>query len=511
MNDRSVAGRTARPGAATRRRWIALALASAVVACGPPARRVPPTPFLRPVYPVAVPTTVVTTPLPPDPVDHSNAARFRDAIVADPKGIEHVTSLVDDVGPRMSGSEASARAVTWGVERMKALGFTNVHTEALKESHWVRGAETAEILSPTPHTLVVTALGGSVATQPQGITAEIVDVGSIDELEKLPETDVKGKIVFFHKVMEKTREGSGYGPAVGVRVMGAIAAAKKGAVASLVRTIGTEGDRNPHTGATRYDDAVAKIPTAAVSIADAEVIHRLAQKGAVKIRLVLTPKTLPPVDGNNVVGDVPGSSKADEIVLIGAHLDSWDLGMGALDDGAGCAIVLEVGRQLALFKEKPRRTLRVVLFANEEYGIAGAKAYAKQHESEIDKHYVAIEADLGDGRAYEVKLRASAEGDKALGDYSALLFPLGVFVGDNQAEGGADVSPLRAAGVPVADVRQDATRYFDVHHSANDVLEKIVKADLDQATAAYGALAYALADREGELGRVPEDGRVSKH
>lgn len=490
---------------------VALALASAL-ACGPPARRKPPQPFLRTVYPVAVPTPVVTGPVVgPITVDRSNAAKFRDAIVAESRAFDHVTSLVDDVGPRMSGSEASPRAVTWAVERMKALGLADVHTEALKEPHWVRGAETAEILAPAPHAMVVTALGGSVATQAQGITAEIVDVESVDALTALADADVKGKIVFFHKVMEKTRDGSGYGAAVGARVLGPIAAARKGAVAVLVRTVGTEGDRNPHTGATRYDDAVPKIPAAAVSVADAEVMHRLAQKGPVKVRVVLTPRTLGPVDGNNVVGEIKGSSKPDEIVLVGAHLDSWDLGMGALDDGAGCAIMLEVGRHLALFPDKPKRTVRVVLFANEEFGIAGAKAYAKAHEAEVDKHYVAIEADLGDGRAYEVKLRASPEGDKALVDYSLLLFQLGVFIGDNQAEGGADVSPLRALGVPVADVRQDATRYFDVHHSANDVLEKIVKADLDQATAAFGALIYALADREGELGRIPEEMRVPKH
>lgn len=178
--------------------------------------------------------------------------------------------------------------------------------------------------------------------------------------------------------------------------------------------------------------------------------------------------------------------------------------MGALDDGAGCAITLEVGRHLALFPDKPKRTVRVVLFANEEFGDCRAKAYAKAHEAEVDKHYVAIEADLGDGRAYEVKLRASPEGDKALVDYSLLLFQLGVFIGDNQAEGGADVSPLRALGVPVADVRQDATRYFDVHHSANDVLEKIVKADLDQATAAFGALIHASVHLGGgSSGRIP--------
>jgi len=477
-----------------------------------------PTPIARPQRPFILEPLrpVVTQPITPvvptsPPADTSNAARVRDATLASSKALDHITSLVDKVGPRMSGSEASPRAVAWAVAKMKELGFSNVHTEPVKESHWVRGIETGEVVSPSSHQIALTALGGTVGTSERGVSAEVVEVESLEALAALPDTAVKGKIVFFHVVMDKTRDGSGYGHSVGVRFAGPSAAAKKGAALALVRTVGTGDDRAPHTGAMKYADGVAKIPAAAVSVADAELIHRLLAEGPVKMHVVLTPRELAPVDGANVVGDIPGSGSSGEIVVLGAHLDSWDLGMGALDDGAGCGIVLEAGRQIAVFAAKPKRTVRVVLFANEEYGGAGAKAYAKAHESELAKHYAAIEADLGDGRVYEVTIRASAEASRALVDYGMLLFPLGAFVGDKDADGGSDVGPLRNAGVPILELRQDATRYFDVHHSANDVLEKVMKGDLDQATAAYAAIAYALADRDGELGRIPEPGRKGSH
>ncbi len=432
----------------------------------------------------------------------------RDRTLASSQALAHVTSLVDEVGPRLAGSEAEPRAVAWAVAKMKALGLSNVHTEPVKEARWVRGQEIAEVLSgtaPTRRALAVTTLGGSVPTRERGVAAEVVEVSSLAELEKLPDEKVKGKIVFIHVVMERTRDGSGYGKAVGARTGGASAAAKKGAVAMVVRSIGTAEDRAPHTGALRYIDGVAKIPAAALGVADAEWLHRLVGQGKpVKLRLVLTPQELSPVDGANVVGEVPGATAPSEIVLLGAHLDSWELGMGALDDGAGCAIVLEAARQIALSKTRPRRTVRVVLFANEENGLAGAKAYEKTHEAELAKHVAATEADFGDGRVYETRLLADPEHAGALGEMQALLAPLGILVSSEGAEGGADVSPLRGAGVPIFDLRQDGTRYFDVHHSENDVLEKIVKADLDQAAAAFAATTYALADRASGLGRVPE-------
>ncbi len=509
--------RERRDGMKARRLFVRAAGAGVIVAlgvsgCSASAPNERPMPLvMQPVFTATPPVVVPPTALPPMIVDTSNAAKIRDATLGSSKALDHVTSLVDQVGPRVSGSEASPRAVAWGVAKMKELGLSNVHTEALKEPHWIRGEETADIVAPSPHKLMVTALGGSVATPERGVTAEVVEVESIEALAALPDAAVQGKIVFFHVVMDKTRDGSGYGRAVGARTAGPSAAAKKGAVATVVRTVGTGDDRVPHTGALSYVEGVAKIPGAALSIADAELLHRLDAEGTVKLHLTLLTRELPPVEGANVIGEIPGASAPNEIIVLGAHLDSWELGEGALDDGAGCGIVLEVGRQIALFPSKPKRTVRIVLFANEENGIAGAKAYAKAHEAELPNHYAGIEADLGDGRVYEVTLRGGAEASQALVDYAMLLFPLGAFVGAKEADGGADVSPLRAAGVPVLELRQDATRYFDVHHSANDVLEKIVKGDLDQATAAYAAVTYALADRDGSLGRIPEAERVRQH
>jgi hypothetical protein len=472
------------------------------------------------VGPASLPSPSQPTPSGATP-SLGEAAAARDRALASGEALAHVTELVDTAGPRLAGSEGEPKAVAWAVARMRKIGLSNVHTEPVKEPRWVRGSEVAEIVSSTNvgskvssslkssprRALAVTTLGGSVPTPERGVVAEVVEVGSLDELSALPDEKAKGKIVFVHVVMERARDGAGYGKAVGARTQSASIAAKKGAVAVVVRSVGTAPDRAPHTGALRYVDGIAKIPAAALGVADAELLHRELERGPVKLRLVLTPQELSPVDGFNVVGEVPGSSSPSEIVLLGAHLDSWELGMGALDDGAGCAIVLEAARQIALAKTKPRRTVRVVLFANEENGLAGAKAYAKTHEAELAKHVLAAEADFGDGRVYEARLLTDPEHAGALADLEPLLAPLGAVSSKEGAEGGADVSPLRAAGVPVFDLRQDGTRYFDVHHSENDVLEKIVKADLDQAAAAFAAATYALADRAGDFGRVPEPKR----
>lgn len=443
---------------------------------------------------------------------NAQAATVRDKTLATSQALSHVTSLVDEVGPRLTGSENEPKAVAWAVARMKSIGLSNVHTEPVKEARWVRGMEIAEIVSPSHRSLAVTTLGGSVATREKGIQAEVLEVQSLDELAQKPDAEVKGKIVFFHVVMQRQKDGSGYGKAVPARTSGPSAAAKKGAVAVVVRSMSTAGDRAPHTGALHYIDGVNKIPAAALGPADAELLHRAVQeKKHVKLKLVLQPQELSPVDGANVIGEVPGSSLADQIVVLGAHLDSWDPGMGALDDGAGVALMLEAGRQIALSPTKPKRTIRVVLFANEEMGLAGAKAYAKTHEAELPKHYAATEADFGDGRVYEVTLLAGPGNERALLADAGLLGPLGAVPGEKQAEGGADISPLRAAGVPIFDLRQDGSRYFDVHHSENDVVEKIEKADLDQAAASFAAMAYSIADRSGDLGRVPEKDREHKY
>ena len=496
---------------------VAVAGLAFVAACSSPHRYAGPAwqPMQSPMMPQPLPYAPAqpsSSPIRMQLPVNAEAVAVRDRTLSSSQALEHVTSIVDEVGPRLAGSEAEPKAVAWAVARMKRAGLVDVHTEPVKEVRWVRGQESAEMTSPTKRKLAVTTLGGSVPTREKGVEAEVLEVQSMDELAQKPDAEVKGKIVYFHVVMQRARDGSGYGKAVPARTAGPSAAAKKGALAVVVRSMSTAEDRAPHTGALHYVDGVNKIPAAALGVADAELLHRAVQdKKKVKLKLVLLPQELSPADGANVIGDVPGASQPQEIVLIGAHLDSWEPGMGALDDGAGLAIVLEAGRQIALARTKPKRTVRVVFFANEENGLAGAKAYAKAHEAELSKHVAASEADFGDGRVYEATLLAGPGHERALFDDTWLLLPLGAVVGTKPAEGGADISPLRAAGVPIFDLRQDGTHYFDVHHSENDVLEKITKADLDQAAAAFAAITYSIADRATDLGRVPEASREHKY
>ncbi|MEP7124720.1 MAG: M20/M25/M40 family metallo-hydrolase, partial [Byssovorax sp.] len=262
----------------------------------------------------------------------------------------------------------------------------------------------------------------------------------------------------------------------------------------------------------RYDPKVEKIPAAALAIPDAELLHRvIAQGKPVRLKMSLGAKTLPDADSSNLVGDVVGSSLPDEIVLLAAHLDSWDLGQGAIDDGAGIAIVLEAGRQIALMNPKPKRTVRVVFFANEENGLAGATAYAKAHAAEVAKHVIAMEADFGAARVVEIRYSGAEDKRPQLLAVAAVVKPLHVEISAEPAEGGADVSPLQALGVPMIDLRQDGTTYFDFHHTANDTLERIDRGEIDQAAAAFAVTAYAAADAPSDFGRLPEDKREHRH
>lgn len=436
------------------------------------------------------------------------AKALRDATLAGSQAYETVRSLTDETGPRLAGSPGGALAVAWGLRTLTAAGLTRVHTEPVTAPRWERGAEHGELVAPRREPLALAALGGSVGTPPEGIEAEIVEMSSLEAIDKADPAAIKGKIVFFHVIMERTRDGAGYGRAVGVRGQGAIRAARLGAVGVVIRSIGTDENRLPHTGAMRYADDVPRIPAAALATPDADMLHRLLAGGQpARLRMVLSAQTLPDTETANVVGEVEGSGAPGEIVLLGAHLDSWDLGRGALDDGAGCAVVIEAGRQLARLAGKPRRTVRVVLFANEENGLAGAKAYGEAHHAELGRHALAMEADLGAGRVYEARILGGPGAAQAFGPVVAAVAPLGVALSTSPAEGGADLIPLVAAGVPVLDLRQDASLYFDVHHTANDTLERVRKEDLDQVAAAYAAAAYAAADVSGDFGRIPEDQR----
>jgi carboxypeptidase Q len=403
---------------------------------------------------------------------------------------------------------------------MPALGLSNVRAERVMVPRWERGSESVEIVAPSRRKLAALALGGSVPTPPKGLEAEVIEVASLGALEAMDKAKVTGKIVFFSAKMERARDGSGYSGAARIRVFGPSRAAKLGAVGVVIRSAGTDNNRLPHTGVLVYDPAAPKVPAAALSAPDAELLARLLAAGKpVRLRMALNSKNLPDAASANVVGDVPGATAPDEVVLLGAHLDSWDVGMGAQDDAAGCAVVLEAARQIALLpnsnsknsnSKRPRRTVRVVLFNNEENGGAGSAAYAKEHAAELSRHVAAIEADLGAGRVFAVRYLGGESGRPAFEALAGLLAPLGVEVRPEPAHGGADLGPLRAAGVPVIDLFQDLTTYFDIHHTENDTLDKIRKDDLDQVAAAFATAAFALADGEGDLGRVPEDKRVER-
>ena len=438
----------------------------------------------------------------------SQIKALRDRVLATSEAYDTVRSLTDEVGPRLSGSAGDKAAVAWALGALRAAGFTRVHAEKVMVPRWERGEESAEILAPSPQPLSLAALGGSVGTAPEGLVAEVIEVASLEALDALDPARVAGKIVFFHGHMERTLDGSGYGRAVAPRSRGAVRAAKLGAAGVVIRSIGTDSLRAPHTGGMRYEDGVPKIPAASLSIPDADALHRLLAAGKrVTMRIKLGARTLPDAESANVMGDIEGSAVPSEIVLLGAHLDSWDLGRGALDDGAGCAIVIEAARQIGKLPRRPRRTVRVVLFANEENGLKGAFAYAEAHAAEIPKHVLAMEADLGDGRVREARFLGPDAARPLFRAVASGALPLGARLSAEAAQGGSDLIPLVRAGVPILDLDQDATTYFDFHHTENDTLERVHKDDLDHATAAFAAVAYSAAEIVGDFGRIPVDAR----
>jgi hypothetical protein len=326
------------------------------------------------------------------------------AILASRGAVDVVASLTTEVGPRLAGSPGDKLAVKWALHTMEARGFTNVHAEPAKVRAWQRGVETAAIVAPVKQPMAVTALGWSGATPAKGIEADVARFDSLEALKNADPKGVAGKIAFVDVKMERTATFKGYGDAVSARGDGPKVAATKGALAFLVRSIGTDQTRFPHAGASRQIDQKTPLPAGAISNADADLLDRvLAAHGSARLALNLGPKRLAPADSANVVGEIPGSSAPDEVVLLGAHLDSWDLGQGAIDDGAGCGIVLEAAHAIGALAKKSRRTVRVVLFASEEYSGDGSKEYARAHASDAAKIVVALEADEGTDRVLTAK------------------------------------------------------------------------------------------------------------
>jgi hypothetical protein len=421
------------------------------------------------------------------------AEKLMGAALGEGRAYQLAQSLTDGVGPRPSGSDGAARAVKWAVAEMRALGLKNVHTEAVRVPRWIRGAAEAEVVAPAKQAMHVVALGPSVPTGPDGITADVVIVGGYEELKTIGD-GARGKIVLFNpRAMQRGRTFEEYGRAVSVRGGGAVAAAKQGAVAVLVRSAGTGAFRLPHTGGMHYEESTPKIPAAAVSAEDADLMARLgARGGRVRVHLVLTPKFDGEVESANVIGEVPGRERAAEVVLLGAHLDSWDLGTGAIDDAAGCAIVMDAARVIAAAGRAPKRTVRVVLFMNEEMGLSGGRAYAAQHAAELGKHVAALEVDSGEGRPFGFGV-VGAAGVALVKKIAAPLATYGAATVNEVQEAGADLGPM-GGKVAQLGIDQDLTNYFDWHHTAADTFDKIDAMNLALNTAAVAVVGYGLAD-----------------
>jgi len=413
------------------------------------------------------------------------------------RAYETLSHLTDDIGARLTGSKGAALAVRWTTRQFREWGIP-VSNEPVKVPHWVRGREEAHLLSAANQNLVLTAIGGSVATPPSGITADVVEVDSFDALKTLGTAKLRGRIVFYNNPMDMDlvrahRAFEAYRIAVAFRGAGASRAAEYGAKAIVIRSVGSASLRTPHTGALRYDPKQPKIPAAALTAEDAMLLHRLLARGKrVRMHMLLTPKTLPDVDSANVIAEIRGSEKPEEIVLIGAHLDSWDLATGAIDDGSGVAMVMETMRLLKEMNLRPRCTIRAVLFMNEENGSRGALQYAKDHGKE--KHIAAIETDAGG--AAPTGFTTTLKGD-ALAALEGRTKPLAA-VSSNRfevaEEAGADIGPLTEAGVPGFGLVPEPLHYFDYHHTNADTLDKVDPKELAQDTAAIAALAWILAE-----------------
>ncbi len=435
-----------------------------------------------------------------------DAATLRDQAVSESPAWEIVESLTSEVGPRLAGSAGDRAAVQWALEKLEALGLQNVRREDTVVPHWDRGTINLRVTEPFPQTLVATSLGGSPGTPEEGIEAEIVRVESLAELRALQPEDLAGRIAFIDHVMEAARDGRGYGVSSRIRGCGHVVAAERGALATIIRSAGTSHHRFAHTGSMLRNSIPADIPGIAISNSDADLLgYQVATGEPVRVTLHSTARFLPDEISANVVGEVPGrGDDADEIVLLGAHLDSWDLGTGAIDDGSGVAMVTAAAK-LILDHGRPQRTIRVVLYANEEFGLSGAYQYLNDHEDNIDNHVVGLEADFGAGRVWRVTSRVAEDSLDIIDELHALLEPLGIERGDNTAFGGADLSPLRRAGMPVIGLSHDGSAYFHYHHTADDTLDKIDPMALNQSVTAYTTAAFVAANIERDFGRLPLD------
>lgn len=454
------------------------------------------------------------TPTPPlySPQTLAELKQLQEAALKSDYAYRQVAHLSNNIGPRLTGSAQAQKAVEYVGAELKALGL-EVQLEKCMVPHWVRGEETAALVEfpgmaeNTTQKIVLCALGSSVATPAEGLTADVIVVRDFDELEALGRDKVAGKIVLFNYHFDKqmaaqNRAGEAYGQAVKYRSEAPSAAGRLGAVAALIRSVGGADYRLPHTGNTDYTKDVPKIPAGAVTAEDADLIAALAPQGTVKMRLVLTPQTLPDAPSFNVIGDVKGSEHPEQIVIVSGHLDSWDLGTGAIDDGAGVAVSMEVANLIQKLRLRPKRTIRVIAWMNEENGLAGGKAYAKDHEKEIANHFAALETDGGAGHPLGINYTVKPEAKNFFDPVGKILQSSGAgILSLSEHAGGADISPLTKLGVPGFSPIQDNRTYFNYHHTAADTLDKIVPQELAENAAVVAVTAYALANLEKSLPR----------
>jgi carboxypeptidase Q len=443
---------------------------------------------------------------PPQLLDQLSAIKA--AALDDDYAYRQLAHLTENIGPRPTGSTQAKAAVDYVADQLRQLGL-DVQLEQVKVPHWVRGAETAELTNypgqapGTTQKIVLAALGGSTATPAEGITADLVVVNNFDELKALGREKVSGKIVLYNEINHKEKAAAGlsfvaYGEAVRYRASGPKAAADMGAVASLIRSVGSADFRLPHTGFSHP----AGIPAGAVTAEDAALMADLAAQGKVRIHLILTPQKLPDVTGYNVIADLKGSEHPEQVVIVSGHLDSWDLGTGAIDDAAGVVVAMEAAQVVQKLHLRPRRTLRVIAWMDEETGGSGSQAYAKNHFSQFPNHVACIESDSGAGHplGFDVKMPAAAA--ELLRPVTSVLESFGATaIQSTTYAPGADIALMSEAGVPALGLLQDGRTYFHYHHTAADTLDKVVPSELRENAAAMAVMAYALATIRDPLPR----------
>jgi hypothetical protein len=434
------------------------------------------------------------------------AEQLRDKAMNDNTAYQIVESLTTEVGPRIAGGPADERGREWAIAKFKALGFDKVYTEQVTYPLWERRSEHAAIVAPFPQALDLIALGYSAGTPKGGLTAEVVRFDSLDALKKADPASVKGKIVYVDAHMQRHKDGADYAIGSGVRVGGPVIAAKMGAAGFLLRSAGTDANsRTPHTGVTGFTDPKEAIPAAALSNPDADQLTRILGYGKpVSVKLDLDVGFNGSYTGANVIGEVTGKKHPDQVVAIGGHLDSWDPGTGAIDDGAGVAIAMAAGKLIHDMPQRPDRTIRVIAFANEEMGLWGGRAYADKHAKEVSKFQLGTESDFGARKVWLMTASVKPEARGAIDQIAKVLAPIGVdYDAKKPGGGGSDLSQMHGKGMAALSLVQDGTDYFDYHHTANDTLDKIDPKELAQNVAVYAAFSYMAAQADGDFGSAP--------